>query len=120
MHLDGMVWENLKLDVAKARYARAMVSFVLDVTINDDNERGSYHAAYARRIAMYLSHTAFGMSIQRVALAFERDRSTVATACHRIEDLREDKEFDRFLAGLSASISKIPESPTLPVIGKYK
>ncbi|MEP9354360.1 helix-turn-helix domain-containing protein [Xanthobacter sp. KR7-65] len=50
--------------------------------------------AHARQLAMYLAHVGLGLSQSEVAQAFGRDRSTVAYACRRIEDLRDDAEFD--------------------------
>ena len=49
---------------------------------------------------MYLCHTAFERSLARVAIAFGRDRSTVAHACHAIEDRREDPHFDDWIDAL--------------------
>lgn len=50
--------------------------------------------AQARQLAMYVAHVGLGVSQLDVARAFMRDRSTVAHACHRIEDLRENDTFD--------------------------
>lgn len=57
--------------------------------------RGRPHAAFARQVAMYLAHVAFGLSLTRVGQVFSRDRTTVAHACSRVEDLRDDPSFDR-------------------------
>ena len=48
-----------------------------------------------RQIAMYVAHTALGLSMNEVGRGFGRDRTTVLHACHLIEDLRDDAEFDR-------------------------
>ena len=45
------------------------------------------------------------MSLSRVAFAFERDRSTVAHACHRIEEMRDDASFDSWLEALEDGVS---------------
>ncbi|PRD45784.1 hypothetical protein C5748_01115 [Phyllobacterium phragmitis] len=54
--------------------------------------------ARVRQIGMYVAHTLFGLTMADVAQGFARDRSTVMHACHLIEDMREDKEFDAILA----------------------
>ncbi|KXF78294.1 hypothetical protein ATN84_00370 [Paramesorhizobium deserti] len=54
--------------------------------------------ARVRQIGMYVAHTLFGMTMTEVARGFARDRSTVMHACHLIEDMREDREFDAILA----------------------
>lgn len=59
--------------------------------------RSALGVARVRQIAMYTAHTALGVSMKEVGKAFGRDRSTVAHACATIEDLRDDKEFDRLL-----------------------
>ncbi|MEQ1950746.1 helix-turn-helix domain-containing protein [Mesorhizobium yinganensis] len=51
-----------------------------------------------RQIAMYVTHTALGVSMQEVGRGFARDRTTVRYACHVIEDLRDDDDFDRTVA----------------------
>ncbi len=56
--------------------------------------------AAARQLAMYLAHVALGLPQADVARAFHRDRSTVAHACRRVEDLRDDSGFDRSVAAL--------------------
>lgn len=60
--------------------------------------RSGLGVARVRHIAMYTAHTTLGVSMKDVGTAFGRDRSTVAHACKLVEDLRDDKEFDRLLA----------------------
>ena len=59
--------------------------------------RGKPAAAFARQVAMYLAHVSFGLSLTEVGNVFARDRTTVAHACSRIEDLRDDPCLDRSL-----------------------
>lgn len=59
--------------------------------------RCSLQVAHARQVAMYLAHVVFSISLASVAVCFGRDRSTVAYACHRIEDRRDDPAFDAIL-----------------------
>jgi len=51
-----------------------------------------------RQIAMYVAHVALGMTMREVGLGFGRDRTTVLHACHLVEDMRDDAEFDRIVA----------------------
>lgn len=53
--------------------------------------------ARVRQIGMYVVHVTLGLTMSQVGRAFGRDRSTVAHACHLIEDMREDQEFDRII-----------------------
>jgi chromosomal replication initiation ATPase DnaA len=53
------------------------------------------------------------MSLARVAIAFDRDRSTVAHACHIIEDRRDDPEFDAWIESLEDALRETP--PPRPV-----
>jgi hypothetical protein len=73
--------------------------------------RGSHEVAFARQVAMYLTHVAAGMSLARVALAFRRDRSTVAHACHKVEDLREEPGFDAWIDQLEDAMRAAPGPP---------
>jgi chromosomal replication initiation ATPase DnaA len=86
------------LDAARARFACDAAAFALGCDENLISEgRGGAKAAFARQVAMYLTHVAFGMSLQRVGTAFARDRSTVAYACHQMEDRRDDNAFDNLM-----------------------
>ncbi len=57
--------------------------------------RTGLDVARVRQIAMYVTHTILGVSMKEVGRGFGRDRTTVLHACHLIEDLRDDEEFDR-------------------------
>jgi len=69
-------------------------------------DRGSPGTAVARQLAMYLCHLVLSMSRNEVGRAFGRDRTTVSHAIHRIEDLREDSEFERQLLWLEATLRR--------------
>jgi len=68
--------------------------FNLDVEMLETAPRGSQRAAFARQVAMYLAHVAFGLSFETIGRAFGRDRTTVAHACRVVEDSRDDIWFD--------------------------
>ncbi len=53
---------------------------------------------------MYLAHVSLEERLGVVAAHFGRDRSTVAHACARIEDERDDPVLDRRLCGLEAAL----------------
>jgi hypothetical protein len=59
--------------------------------------RGKAPVALARQAAMYLAHVSCRLSLTDVGYVFARDRTTVAHACHVIEDRRDDPVFDRAL-----------------------
>lgn len=63
-------------------------------------QRGRRDTAAARALAMYLAHVGLGVSMSRVALGFNRHRSTVAYACRRIEERREVAGWDRWVDAL--------------------
>jgi chromosomal replication initiation ATPase DnaA len=60
--------------------------------------RSSLSVSRVRQIAMYVTHVALGLSMREVGQGFGRDRTTVLHACHQIEDLRDDQEFDGIVA----------------------
>lgn len=47
-----------------------------------------------RQIAMYVTHTTLRISMGEVGRGYARDRTTVRHACHMIEDMRDDEDFD--------------------------
>jgi chromosomal replication initiation ATPase DnaA len=59
--------------------------------------RGRPRVAFARQVAMYLAHVAWGLSLTEVGYVFARDRTTVAHACGVVEDSRDDPVLDRSL-----------------------
>ncbi len=68
--------------------------------------RGRAPAAFARQTAMYLAHVTVGLSLAEVGRRFGRDRTTVAHACARVEDGREDPKLERILACLEAALDR--------------
>jgi len=102
--------EGRALDEAAARLAAGVAAFALNVSEQDvlAELRGSADVAFARQVAVYLCHTAFEMSLARVAVAFARDRSTVAHACHAIEDRRDEAQFDLWIGSLEAMLREAP------------
>ena len=57
--------------------------------------RNGQAVSRVRQIAMYVAHVALGISMGDVGRGFGRDRTTVLHACHLIEDMRDDEDFDR-------------------------
>lgn len=96
-------------DEDRAYLAAALTSYALGLKLEAilSPERGRPIEARARHIAIYLTHVALGMSLARVARAFGRDRSTVAYACHLIEDRRDDSDFDDWLDQLAVGLSSV-------------
>lgn len=97
-------------DQARARLAQSAVAFAFGVEPEELQAptRRSRKTAFARQAAMYLAHIAFELSLSRVASAFGRDRSTAAHACHRIEDHRDDLEFDAHMDALETCLRSAP------------
>lgn len=58
-------------------------------------DRAMAPVARVRQIGMYVCHVALNLTMAEVAKGFGRDRTTVIHACHLVEDLRDDMEFDR-------------------------
>jgi chromosomal replication initiation ATPase DnaA len=60
--------------------------------------------ARARQIAIYLAHVGFGLNYTHLGEAFDRDRTTIRHACFRIEDARDELNFDRALDFLEGAL----------------
>lgn len=60
--------------------------------------RTSNDISRLRQIAMYVAHVVLRFSMSDVGRGFGRDRTTVLYACHTVEDLRDDADFDRIVA----------------------
>ena len=73
--------------------------------------RGRPRVAFARQVAMYLAHVAWGLTLTEVGHVFARDRTTVAHACGLVEDSRDDPVLDRSLELLEGVLrSLLPTS----------
>jgi len=88
------------------------VAALFEVPLSDlrGQTRGSPQAAFARQVAMYLSHVVLGLSLTEVGMIFSRDRTTVAHACAMIEDGRDDPEFDARLDQLERAICSMVDA----------
>ncbi|MFN7009595.1 MAG: helix-turn-helix domain-containing protein [Allorhizobium sp.] len=57
-------------------------------------------SCHVRQISMYVCHVALSMAYGDIAEAFGVDRTTVAHACHMVEDRRDDAGFDAFVSSV--------------------
>ncbi len=98
-----------RTDRNSAYLAASLVGYALELKAENilRPHRGPRDLVRARQVAMYLTHVGLGMSLSRVANAFERDRSTVAHACHRIEEMRDESAFDDWLDTLEESLCTV-------------
>lgn len=56
--------------------------------------RSALGISRVRHIAMYVTHVVLGLTMNEVGRGFARDRTTVLHACHLVEDMRDDPDFD--------------------------
>ena len=75
--------------------------------------RGRPRVAFARQVAMYLAHVAWGLTLTQVGHVFSRDRTTVAHACGLVEDSRDDPVLDRSLE-LLEGVLRAFSPPSIP------
>ena len=66
--------------------------------LESDQDPGRRATGHVRQVAMYVCHVAYSMPMGEVAEAFGRDRSTVGHACRMVEDRRDDRAYDTFVA----------------------
>ena len=101
--------KNKNNDRARAKLAASVAAYAMGHEAGDAPAqiRGCQKASAVRQLAMYLTYTAFEMSLARCAAAFVRDRSTVAHACQAIEDRRDDEAFDEWVDGLEAGLKTL-------------
>lgn len=59
--------------------------------------RSSLDVSRVRQVAMYVAHVVLRLNMTDIGRAFGRDRTTVLYACHLVEDLRDDTDFDRII-----------------------
>jgi chromosomal replication initiation ATPase DnaA len=88
------------------RFIETLVATALGIRLAElrGRSRGRAAAAFARQTAMYLAHVHLGITLSEVGRTFGRDRTTVAHACAKIEDRRDDPKFERVLACLETAL----------------
>lgn len=101
--------QERRKDHDRAYLAAGLTAYALGLRVEDilAPGRGSPGISFGRHVAMYLSHVALGMSLARVARAFDRDRSTVAHGCHSVEDRRDDQDFDAWMEQLEDGLRSV-------------
>ena len=84
--------------------ATVAASFRLPLSSFHAPNRCSAPVAFARQIAMYISHVWLGLSLTDVGRYFGRDRTTVAHACHVVEERRENPNTERMLSSIETAV----------------
>ncbi len=76
-----------------------IVAALFEISGRELRERGRSNSSVSRvrQIAMYVAHVSLGLKMREVGYGFVRDRTTVMHACHLVEDMRDDPEFDRMV-----------------------
>ena len=97
-------------DETSAFFVAAMVASAFSICPRSmrDAHRGRARVAFARQVAIYLSHTRLGFSYAVAGAVFGRDRTTAAHACRIVEDKREDSNLDAILDCLERAIDVCP------------
>ena len=100
---------------AFCREAQVLVARAFAIPADDLRQASRCRApvALARQAAMYLANVAGGVNLTQVGQGFGRDRTTVAHACARIEDLRDDPRFDLSLTLLEGALRQSVRLPDL-------
>jgi hypothetical protein len=80
-----------------------------------DDDPGRRATSHVRQVAMYVCHVAYSMPMHEVAQAFGRDRSTVGHACRMVEDRRDDRAYDTFVAIVERMASAVHLLAARPV-----
>lgn len=98
------------------------VSRIFDVPQSEfaASSRGPAEIAFARQVAMYLSHVAGGLSLTEVGRIFSRDRTTVSYACLTVEDRRDDRRLDRALEMIEAILKRVAPPASLALVERRR
>lgn len=106
------VWNPAFEADARARLTAGVVGYAMamptDVVLSRNR---TPRVSSARHVVMYLLATTFGMTVRRVALALDRDPSTVSNAIRRIEERCEDARYEAWLERLDACLRAAPAAP---------
>lgn len=104
---------------ARCMMAASIVSSALEVPVSaifaPDRSNGS--VSLARHVAIYLAHVGFQAPMPATARGFGRDRSSVAYACARIEDMRDDQKFDEAVCAMERMVERLREQEAPAAVG---
>lgn len=94
----------------QADLARQMVALAFGVPAPELSAatRRRARVAFARQVAMYLTHIAYSMPLAHVGAAFGRDRTTASHACRLVEERRDDPRLDTLLTALEQGLRLVP------------
>lgn len=97
------------VDHARAKLATCVAAYALGQNPDEvmEDARGDRRINAVRKLAIYLTYTAFGMSLARCAVVFSRDRSTIAHACQAVENRRDEASFDEWVDGLEVGLKSL-------------
>lgn len=77
------------------------------------SRRGRSRLSHARQTAQYLCHVGFSMNFTNIGKMFMRDRTSIAKACQRVEESRDNPSEDMALQLLETSLRHYAESLNL-------
>ena len=69
-----------------------------DHTFQFSAELSYREAAFIKHLSIYLCHVVLGHSMRKIASGFKLDRTSVSYACQKIEDMRDDVDWERFIS----------------------
>ena len=108
--------EPLSLPKRRDEYVIAVCDGMIDlmthlfaVEARELRDTGRCRAAVARvrQVAMYVTHVVLQLSMSETGKGFGRDRTTVIHACHLVEDLRDDPEFERIISSVEQTAARL-------------
>lgn len=79
-----------------------IIAYAVELSLGVKNSvfskcRGKPREALARQITAYVMHCGFSATLTDIGDALGRDRTTITHAITKIEDMRDDKDFDNYL-----------------------
>lgn len=76
--------------------------------------RGDARTAFARHIAIYIARTRLGLSFTAAGRLFDRDRTTAAHACRRVEERRDELWADELVERIDQILGVWADNRAMP------
>jgi len=90
--------------------ANVSIVYRLPISAILDRRRGRRKVSDARQLCQYLCHISFQHSFAKIGKTFNRDRTSVAHACRRIEDQRDIEHYDMAIEFLGVGVMSLAKS----------
>ena len=101
--------------MAACRFVTLLTTEMLSLVAGPSDLRARrFVLSHVQQVSMYVCHVVLGLTLTEIGEAFRRDRTTVAHACRKIEDRRDEGGYDRIVEAIETAVINLLGLVTRP------